>query len=77
MCIYGVGVWWDGRLGNTLAYIHGAEYCSLLSFGIYNTTIQILKNGTATLECSPLEDASLERGDHESKATECIYAYRF
>ena len=43
MCIYGVGVWWDGPLGNTLAYIHGADCCSLLSFGIFNTTIQILR----------------------------------
>ena len=45
MCIYGAGVRSDGMGDwvNTLAYIHGADYCSLLSFGIYNTTVQILR----------------------------------
>jgi len=45
MCIYGAGVRSDGMGDwvNTLAYIHGADYCSLLSFGIYNTTIQIVR----------------------------------
>ena len=43
-CAYMVFVF--GGMGdwvNTLAYIHGADHCSLLSFGIYNTTVQILR----------------------------------
>jgi len=63
MCIYGVGVRWDGRQGNTLAYIHGADRCSLLSFGIYNTTVQILRrqrHGQCQVLCNRRRAAYLE-----------------